>query len=67
MKNIFFLSKEVVGHMTLSTGQQADISIKVKIFHLQWAAPEGLLRLSIFFTKGKVKVNIQNNSSLLRY
>ena len=45
----------------LATGQQADISIKVKIFHL-W--------LSIFFKiinilyQRRVKVNIQNNPTL---
>ena len=56
-KNVFFwffLSKKAVSHMTFvncPTGQ--PLSIKVKIFHLQWAAPWQLLTIAIFFTKGK--------------
>ena len=53
-KNVFFLSKKAVGCMAFVnwlTGR--PLSIKVKILHLQWAPPRGLLRLSIFFTKEK--------------
>ena len=52
-KNIF-LSKKVVGCTTFvnwPTGQ--PLSTKVKIWHLQWATPGGLLRLSIFLSKEK--------------
>ena len=47
-KNVFFLSKiRQLAIQLLSTGQQADISIKVEIFSP--VVGQGILRLSIFF------------------
>ena len=45
-KNVFFLSKKAVSHMTfvnLATGQ--PLSIKFKILHLQWATPQGTIKI----------------------
>ena len=39
-KNIFFLSKKVVSHMTsVNKPIGSPLSLKVKIFYLQWAGP----------------------------
>ena len=62
-KNVFFLSKKAVSHMTfVNCPTSQPLSIKAKILHLQWASPpRGLLTISIFLPKERVKVNVQNN------
>ena len=55
-KNVFFLSKKADSCTTFvnwMTGQHFSPAVCLPL--------RGILRLSIFFTKGKVKVNIQNN------
>ena len=56
MKNVFFLSKKVVGHMTCvnhPTGQ--PLCIKVKILHLWWVPQGTINNINILYRRKGLK------------